>query len=60
LIDGEVTLWTGEMNGRNESEGAVVCLFERGFTGKRLPSFRFNPATPLRISLLNQTAFHVI
>jgi hypothetical protein len=60
LIDGEVILWTGEMNGRNQSERTGVCLFKRGFTGKCLPSFRFNPATALRISLLNQTAFHVI
>jgi hypothetical protein len=53
LVDGEVIFWTGEMNGRDQPEEAIVCLFKGGFTGKGLPLFDLDKTTPLGISLLN-------
>jgi hypothetical protein len=53
LIDGEVIFWTGEMNGRDQPEEAVVCLFESGLAGKRLPLFDLNKTVSLGISLLD-------
>jgi hypothetical protein len=53
LVDGEVILWTGKMNGGDQPEGTLVCLFEGRFTGKRSPSFDLNKTTPLGISLLD-------
>jgi hypothetical protein len=53
LVDGEVILWTGEMNGGNQPEEAIVCLFEGGFAGKRLPLLDLNKTVSLRITLLD-------
>jgi hypothetical protein len=53
LVNGEVILRTGKMNGRDQSEGTLVCLLEGRFTSKRSPSFDLNKTTPLRISLLD-------
>jgi hypothetical protein len=53
LVDGEVILWTGEMNGGDQPEKAVVCLFESGFAGSRLPLSDLNKTVSLRISLLD-------
>jgi hypothetical protein len=53
LVDGEVILWTGEMNGGDQPAEAVVRLFEGGFAGKSLPLFDLNKTVSLRISLLN-------
>jgi hypothetical protein len=41
------------MNGRDQPEEAIVCLFKGGFTGKGLPLFDLDKTTPLGISLLN-------
>jgi hypothetical protein len=53
LIDGEVIFWTGEMNGGDQPEEAVVCLFEGGFAGKRFPPLDLNKTVSLRIALFN-------
>ena len=59
LIDGKVVLWTGKMNRINQPEGTVVCLFQGNFTGRKFFPFDLRVATSLRISLLNQAAFHL-
>jgi hypothetical protein len=46
------------MNRRNQPEGTVVCLFERGFAGERLPSPDLDETAPLGIALFDQIAFH--
>jgi hypothetical protein len=53
LVNGKVIFWTGEMDSRDQSEEAIVCLFKGGFTGKGLPLFGLDKTTPLGISLLN-------
>jgi hypothetical protein len=53
LVDGEVILRTGEMNGGDQPEEAVVCLFEGGFASKGFPLFDLNKTVSLRISLLD-------
>jgi hypothetical protein len=53
LIDGEVIFRAGEMNRGDHPEEAIVCLFEGGFAGKRLPLLNLNKTAPLRVSLLN-------
>jgi hypothetical protein len=53
LVNGEVIFRTREMDSRDQPQEAVVCLFERGFTGRRLPSFDFNETASLRISLFD-------
>jgi hypothetical protein len=53
LIDGEVIFWTGEMNGGDQSEEAVVCLLESSFAGKKLPLLDLNKTVSLGISLLD-------
>jgi hypothetical protein len=58
LIDREVIFWTRKMNGGNQPEGTVVCLFEGGFASQGLSSPDLRKATSLRISLFNQIAFH--
>jgi len=58
LIDREVIFRTGKVNGRNESEEAIVRLLESCFAGKRLSSLCFNKTTSLGITLSNQIAFH--
>jgi len=58
LIDGEVIFRTRKMNGGNQPEGTVVCLFEGGFASQGLSSLDLGIATSLRISLFNQIAFH--
>jgi len=53
LVDGEVILWTGEMNGGDQPEEAVVCPFEGGLAGKSLPLFDLDKTVSLRIPLLD-------
>jgi hypothetical protein len=53
LVHGEVILWTGEMNRRDQSEEAVVCLFEGGFASKRLPLSGLDKTVSLRVPLLD-------
>jgi len=53
LVDGEVIFWTGEMNSGDQPEKAIVCLFEGGFTGRRLSLLDLNKTTSLGISLLD-------
>jgi hypothetical protein len=53
LVDGEVIFWTGEMNGRDQPEQAVVGLFQSGLAGKRLPLLDLNKTISLGISLLD-------
>jgi hypothetical protein len=53
LVDGEVILWTGEVNGGDQPEEAIVCLFEGGFAGKSLPLFDLDKTVSLRVPLLD-------
>jgi hypothetical protein len=53
LVNGEVVFWTGEMNGGDQPEVTIVCLFESGFAGNRLPLFDLNKTVSLGISLLD-------
>jgi hypothetical protein len=53
LVDREVIFRTGEMNGGDEPEEAVVGFLESGLTGKRLPLFDLNKTISLGISLLD-------
>jgi hypothetical protein len=53
LVDGEVILRAGEMNGGDQPERTLVCPFEGRFTGKGFPPFDLNKTTPLGISLLD-------
>ena len=43
----------------NQSEWPVVRLFEGGFTRKGFSLLGLDQATPLRVSLLNEIAFHL-
>jgi hypothetical protein len=53
LVDGEVVLWTGEMNRGDQPEEAGVRPPESGFAGGELPLSGFNKTVSLRISLLD-------
>jgi hypothetical protein len=53
LVDGKIIFWTGEMNGGDQPEEAVVRFFESGLAGKRLPLFDLNKTISLGISLLD-------
>jgi hypothetical protein len=53
LKNGKVIFRTGEMNGRDQPEEAMVCLLQGCFAGKRLSLFDLNKTTSLRISLLD-------
>jgi hypothetical protein len=53
LVDREVILRTGEMNGGDQPEEAVVRLFEGCFAGKRLPLFDLDKTVSLRIPLFD-------
>jgi hypothetical protein len=59
LINRKIIFWTGEVNSRNQSKGAVVRLFKRDFAGSSLSSLKLDEATPLRITLFDQIAFHL-
>jgi hypothetical protein len=41
------------MNGGDQPEVTIVCLFESGFAGNRLPLFDLNKTVSLGISLLD-------
>jgi hypothetical protein len=41
------------MNGGDQPEEAVVCLFEGGFAGKGLPLFDFDKTVSLRTPLFD-------
>jgi hypothetical protein len=59
LVEREIVFRAGEVNGRDQPEETVICLFEGGFAGKRLPSLDLRKATSLRVSLLNEITFHI-
>jgi len=59
LVDGKIVFWPGEVNSGNQSKGTVVCLLEGDFASSSLLPLNLDEATPLRISLLDQIAFHV-
>jgi hypothetical protein len=53
LVDGEVILRTGEMNGGDQPDETVICLFEGGFARKRLPLIDLDKTVSLRITLFD-------
>ena len=59
LIDGQVIFRTGKVDGRDQSQDAIVRPFESGFAGKRPRLFGLHETASLRISLSNQIAFHL-
>jgi hypothetical protein len=59
LIDGEIVFGTRELNCGDEPEETALCLFERGLAGEDLSLSNINGTTSLRVSLLNQIAFHL-
>jgi hypothetical protein len=59
LIDRQVIFRAGEVDRRDQSEDAIVRLFEGGFAGKRPHLLGLHKAASLRISLPDQIAFHL-
>jgi hypothetical protein len=59
LIDRQVIFRTGEVDRRDQSEDAIVRLFESGFAGKRPHLLCLQKTASLRISLPDQIAFHL-
>jgi hypothetical protein len=53
LVDREVILWTREMDGGDQPEEAVICLFEGGFAGKGFSLSNLDKTVSLRIPLLD-------
>ena len=47
------------MDRRDQSEDALVCLFEGGFAGKRPPLFNLHKTASLRVSLPDEIALHL-
>jgi hypothetical protein len=60
LVDRKIVFWTGKVYGRNQPEGAVVCLFKGGFTGDGFFPLNLDKTTPLSVSLFYQIAFHSV
>jgi hypothetical protein len=60
LVDRKIVFRTGKVYGGNQSEGAVVCLFQSGFAGRYLSSLNLDQTAPLSVSLFYQIAFHSV
>jgi hypothetical protein len=53
LVNREVILRARKMDRRDQSQDAIVCLFEGGFTGRRSSLFDLNETASLGIPLFN-------
>jgi hypothetical protein len=59
LVNGKIVLGPRKVNCRDASERAMVTLLKSDFAGKSLFPLCLDKATSLRVSLLNQMAFHL-
>ena len=59
LVDRQVIFRTGEVDRRDQSEDAVVCLLESGFAGNSPHLLCLQKTASLWISLPDQIAFHL-
>jgi hypothetical protein len=58
LINGKVIFRTGEMNSRDTPQRPLVGSLEGCFAGKGFPLVHLDVTATLRVSHLNQMAFH--